>query len=158
MSGILPLKACHRLLEHLVDSDGVLQCQLFGERDEKGQAFLILQVEGQVRVLCQRCLLPVDWPLAIGSRLLLVPPGEEWPADDELGGLGDESVDAIEAVRELAVADLVEDEVLLALPIVPRHEVCLSLAGEGAGGSDGAASSGKEPSGPFAVLARLKKY
>jgi uncharacterized metal-binding protein YceD (DUF177 family) len=54
--------------------------------------------------------------LRIKSRLQLVGPGEEWPDED----LADDSADAIEAEKELAVLSLVEDEVLLALPIAPR--------------------------------------
>jgi uncharacterized metal-binding protein YceD (DUF177 family) len=50
--------------------------------------------------------------LRIKSRLQLVGP-EEWPDED----LADDSADAIEAEKELAVLSLVEDEVLLALPI-----------------------------------------
>lgn len=42
-------------------------------------------------------------------------PGEEWPDDD----LADDSADAIEAEKALAVLSLVEEEVLLALPIAP---------------------------------------
>jgi hypothetical protein len=51
----------------------------------------------------------------IRSRLQLLAPGEEWPDED----LADDSADAIEAEKELAVLSLVEDEVLLALPIAP---------------------------------------
>jgi uncharacterized protein len=47
-------------------------------------------------------------------------PGEEWPDDD----LADDSADAIEAEKALAVLSLIEEEVLLALPIAPRHEQC----------------------------------
>ncbi|MBB4010888.1 uncharacterized metal-binding protein YceD (DUF177 family) [Niveibacterium umoris] len=53
-------------------------------------------------------------------RFLLVPPGEVIP-DDELE---EDSFDAIAAERNLDVLALIEDELLLALPISPRHEVC----------------------------------
>ena len=59
--------------------------------------------------------------------------------------------DAIPASRELSVRSLVEDEVLLALPIVPRHADCLPPVVAGAEIEE------SEPS-PFAVLAGLKKH
>ena len=71
-------------------------------------------------------------------------PGEEWPDDD----LADDSTDAIEAEKELAVLSLIEDEVLLALPIAPRHEQCESPSGT-------AAEHGPSP---FAALSALKKH
>jgi hypothetical protein len=48
--------------------------------------------------------------------------------------------------RELDVAELVEDEILLALPVAPRHEKC---------GLPGAADAG-ERINPFAALSGLK--
>jgi len=158
LAGDLALSRCSRLTERLVDVAGELQYRLRGACDAEGRAFLLLRVSGQIRLLCQRCLQPFDWPVAIDSRLLLVPPGHAWPEDDDVGGLEDASADAIEAVAEMSLADLVEDEVLLALPMVPRHEVCLSLAGENAGDRAGAVFGGEEPSGPFAVLAGLKRH
>lgn len=157
LNGALSLGACGRLATHLVDTEGALYCRVIGERDDEGRSFLNLRIEGQVRLFCQRCLLPVERPLLIESRLLLVPPGGAWPADDEPGGLDDESVDAIEGGGELALSDLIEEEVLLALPMVPRHEVCQSLAGEGTENVADVAFDEQKPSRPFAVLAALKK-
>jgi len=74
----------------------------------------------------------------------LIAPGEEWPDDD----LVDDGADAIEAEKALAVLSLVEEEVLLALPIAPRHEQCEPPSG-------GAAGHGPSP---FAALAALKKH
>jgi uncharacterized protein len=48
--------------------------------------------------------------------------------------------------RELDVAELVEDEILLALPVAPRHEKC---------GLPGVADAG-ERINPFAALSGLK--
>jgi uncharacterized protein len=92
---------------------------------------------------CQRCLGTVIEPLSITSRLWLVAPGRPWP-DDELA---EDSFDAVEAGKEMALLPLIEEEVLLALPVAPMHEVCdLPVAMQGE----------HEPS-PFAVLAKLKR-
>ncbi|KAF0165000.1 MAG: hypothetical protein FD157_1681 [Rhodocyclaceae bacterium] len=86
----------------------------------------------------------MKFPLAIRSRLQLMAPGEDWPDDD----LEDDSVDAITAEADLMVQSLVEDEVLLALPIAPRHEECESPL----------ASASGHGASPFAALADLKKH
>src|SRR5207253_1741595 len=66
---------------------------------------------------CQRCLGLLEYRIAVTNTLLLVPRGSN--ADAELDD--PESPDAIEADRELDVAALIEDEVLLSLPLAPRH-------------------------------------
>jgi uncharacterized protein len=79
----------------------------------------------------------------VETRLRLIPPGHEWPE----GELEDDTSDAIPAEEEMALLPLIEEEVLLALPIAPMHEVCDSPL---------AVNKDPEPS-PFAVLAKLKK-
>ena len=102
-----------------------------------------VDIAGEPVLCCQRCLGGVKFPLVISSRLQLMAPGEEWPDDD----LVDDSADAITAEKALAVLSLVEDEVLLALPIAPRHEQCDSPL----------AVAGENGSSPFAALVALKK-
>lgn len=77
----------------------------------------------------------------IERRLLLLRPGDPWPE----GELEQDEYDAIEVAGELSVRELVEEEILLALPLVPRHERCrMPLDAEAADGSS-----------PFAALAGL---
>jgi len=133
-----------RLADLLYSRAGSLSVRLRGSRDEEGRSWLELDVAGEPVLGCQRCLGGVGLALSIHSRLRLIAPGEEWPDDD----LEDDSADAIAADRELAVLALIEEEVLLALPIAPRHEHCASpLASEAETGSS-----------PFAALAALKKH
>ena len=68
--------------------------------------------------------------------------GTEWPE----GELEEDAFDAIEASQEMVVGSLIEDEVLLALPISPRHDVC---------GTPRMKDLQQETS-PFAVLRNLK--
>lgn len=144
LCGEVPVAALKRLADVLTDDAGSLHCELRGGRDREGKSFLGLRAEGNLNLRCQRCLSPLPFRLEVDSRLLLVAPGEEWP-DDELA---DDGMDAIEAGREQAVLPLIEDEVLLALPIAPRHEDCRPPQ---------AAGAEQRPS-PFAVLAGLKKH
>ena len=132
-----------RLADVLFATTGFLSVRIEGSRDDEGKSWLKVEIAGEPVLRCQRCLGGVKFPLAISSRLRLMAPGEEWPDDD----LADDSADAIEAEKALAVLSLVEEEVLLALPIAPMHEQCQPPSG-------GAAEKG---SSPFAALAALKK-
>ena len=118
--GELAVSDLPRLADVLADDAGILNCRLSGGRNEEGKLFLLLEVAGELRLKCQRCLDPLALPLAIRSRILLVPPGAPWP--DE--GLEDDTADAIEALAEQSVVSLIEEEVLLALPVAPHHESC----------------------------------
>lgn len=144
LSGSVAVARLSRLADQLADQAGSLAFELRGMRDEEGKSFLSLRITGNLNLRCQRCLSPLPYPVAIDTRLMLVGPGEEWP-DEELE---DDGTDAIEASRELAVLPLVEDEVLLGLPVVPRHEGCaLPVKVE----------TESRPT-PFAALAKLKDH
>lgn len=152
--GRLAVSRLTRLKDMLMSREGWLDCRLAGfrERDESGtEKFgLHLLVSGRLGLCCQRCLGEVGFECAIDSRLLLIPPGipsSEWPEDE----LEADDYDAIPASRELSLLSLVEEEVLLALPIVPRHKECQLPADAGAEQEEG------KPS-PFAALAGLKKH
>jgi len=132
-----------RLADLLTTTAGFLSVRLEGWRDDEGKSWLQLDIAGEPELCCQRCLGGVRFPLGIRSRLQLIAPGEEWPDDD----LADDSADAIAAEKALAVLPLIEDEVLLALPIAPRHEKCESPS----------ANASAHGSSPFAALVALKK-
>ncbi len=133
-----------RLADVLVTSEGFLSVRLEGWRDDAGKSWLQVDIAGEPVLCCQRCLGGVKFPLAISSRLQLMAPGEDWPDDD----LVDDSADAITAEKALAVLSLVEDEVLLALPIAPRHEQCEAPSANATG----------HGASPFAALADFKKH
>ena len=133
-----------RLADLLATTAGVLSVRLDGWRDGQGKSWLQVEISGEPVLCCQRCLGGVKFPLSTRSRLQLIAPGEEWPDDD----LVDDSADAIAAETALAVLQLIEDEVLLALPIAPRHEQCESPSANASG----------HGSSPFAALAALKKH
>lgn len=150
ITGKLALTQLTRLSDVLASREGWLDCELKGYRQEmegETRVGLHLRVSGRLSLHCQRCLAEVGFDCVIDNRLLLVPPGAEWPAED----LETDDCDAIPASRELSVLSLVEDEVLLTLPLVSRHADCLPPVGAEA------AEEKSEPS-PFAVLAGLKKH
>jgi uncharacterized protein len=151
LSGVVAVAALQRLMDVLASDQGDLAWSVCGELafDNAGQrqSWLVVSVRGELRLVCQRCLKPVSWLLDVENRLLLVPPGREWP-DESLVGFGDGSdVDPVEALVDQVLLNLVEDEVLLALPIAPRHESCEVPVHD----------DGRMAASPFARLAGLKK-
>lgn len=103
---------------------------------------LQLEVGGLLLLACQRCLEAIPFELDVDSLLELIPADAELSQEE----LEDDTRDFLSVAGELEVAELVEDEVLLALPVAPRHERC---------GLPGAADAG-ERINPFAALTGLK--
>ena len=138
----MPLSGLGRLHDLLASREGGISFRLEGYRGRQGESLLQLEVSGELPLACQRCLETVPFDLEIDNLLQLVPEGAELSQDE----LEDDTRDFLPVARELDVAELVEDEILLALPVAPRHEKC---------GLPGAADAG-ERSNPFAALAGLK--
>ena len=89
---------------------------------------------------CQRCLDPVEFPVELGVELELAGSEREIVAADD-------DVDRVLATNAMDVAALVEDEVLLVLPMAPVHERC----------EPDAERHVADRAAPFAALAGLRK-
>ncbi|HEX4234919.1 MAG TPA: YceD family protein [Caldimonas sp.] len=113
------------------------------------QASLLVTASADVTLECQRCLQPMQVPLRAGRRIFFVD-GED--AAEALDAENEDDVLALAPVLDLPA--LIEDELLLALPLVPRHEVCPEPLPRGLVDGDPAAVSAENP---FAVLAALKQ-
>lgn len=81
---------------------------------------LRLQAQARVWLTCQRCLAPMDLELSVDRVFRFVHNEDEAAQLDET--TDDEDVLALG--RPLDLLSLVEDELIMALPIVPRHETC----------------------------------
>jgi uncharacterized protein len=145
LRGKLPLPGMSRLKDSLADELGSVEFEVTGGQDARSRPILTVAVRGTLQLRCQRCLEALSHPLHVLNTLLLVAAGTA-----AAGELDDEDVEWIEASRELNVANLVEDEILLSLPYAPRHE-------EGACRLAGSAISDKAAGSAFAALAALKR-
>src|SRR5712664_1298734 len=115
--GVLGMEKLQRLAKMQCSTEGLEYC-LRGGRTGNGKPCLRLSVRGSVELLCQRCLEPIQVPIAIDAELQLAESVREVSeADDE--------IDRVLASRHMDVGGLVEDEVILALPMVPRQEQCM---------------------------------
>jgi len=88
-------------------------------RGGEAQVWLHLRADARVPLQCQRCLKAVVVPLQVDRHFLFVH-GEDAAAQLD----ADSEDDVLAMTRALDVRELIEDELLLAMPIVPRHEVC----------------------------------
>ena len=144
-SGTTPVAGLARLSRDLADTSGEIRWRFEGGRHAQGLPQLTMSVEGEVTLVCQRCLSPYREPLA--SETVLVLARDEADADETEEALDDDSIDVIVGSTSLDLLQLVEDEVLLSLPLSPRHESCPGDAPK--------LESGK-PESPFSVLKTLK--
>lgn len=83
------------------------------------QLWLDLSAQGAVWLQCQRCLQPMREPLEVERSFRFVRSEAEAEAEDL-----DSDEDVLALPRALDLQALIEDELILSLPLVPRHEVC----------------------------------
>lgn len=149
-------------LERLADSGAAeapasgwpaLRWSLHGEiRQPKGgkpQTWLHLAAAGHVALTCQRCLQPVGQDVEVDRWIRFVDTEAEAAALDI-----DSDDDVLALPRHLDARELIEDEMLLALPLVPRHEVCPEPLPQP---TDDLPPVEEERPNPFAKLATLKR-
>jgi uncharacterized protein len=139
--GVWPVSDLQRLRDMLASDAGEVAYRVQGRRDERGRPALQLKVEGTLQLRCQRCLEPLPFEVRIEDLLVLAATLSEIHAE----AADAYAPDRIVAGREMPVRELIEDELILALPYAPRHESC---AGRPAA-QDGQGSS------PFARLRGL---
>lgn len=132
-----------RVHDDLSDTDGEVKYTLSGHVDPLRRAVLRLTLDATISVRCQRCLSSMPYVLKTDSSMTLFTDEEKLEAACE----ADETLDAIMAEPELDVVRLVEDEIIMGLPLSPKHDDC---------GTDALARAKTDKPNPFAVLAALK--
>lgn len=143
VNGRAPEERLHRLVEMGCRTEG-LDYSIEGVLSEGGKPALRVRVSGSGRMACQRCLEPVVVDLS-GLALLEL---SESVGDIERA---DDDVDRVLAEQAMDAERLAEDEAILRLPMVPRHDLCVTVEITGAE----EVPLGKAAS-PFAALAALK--
>lgn len=119
ISGSLDARQLPNVAETLVAGDDAVPIawSIVGRASAEGRAALAIDVEGSVPLVCQRCLGPIDWPVRQATEVLLAGDERELVRLD-----ADTESEVILADAPLDAAELVEDELVLALPFAPRHE------------------------------------
>lgn len=116
-----------------------------------GQIWLHLTVRALFPMTCQRCLTTVDVPLEVDREFRFVADEATAEALDD-----DSEEDLLALSREFNLRELIEDELLMALPVVPRHEECPTAVPLASTDEDFEEANAQKPN-PFAALASLRK-
>lgn len=128
----------------------LLQGQMTPVTGAAPQVGLTVRAEVNLRMQCQRCLTPVLMPILAERDFVFVADEATAEAMDE-----DSEADVLVISRDFDALALIEDELILSLPLVPRHAVCPETLPDAAADADFASAS--EQPHPFAKLAALKK-
>jgi len=115
-AGQLPLAQLSRLRDSLGQEDGSIAFELEFDTDEFDQAFVELRVQGDLPLICQRTLEVYRQPVAVSTRLGLITREEQESALPP----GYEAF-LVPPDGMVTPADLIEDELILALPLVPAR-------------------------------------
>ena len=155
LAGELSLADCPRLNELLVHSaenahssnrpSGTINYQLQGKVDVAGQHLLDLSIATNLITTCQRCLSEMPLNLSLKFNYSI---GDISDTDIDANDVdGGDDVDMQQASQTMDIVALIEDEIIMAMPIAPIHnEDCGEITTQ----------SGDKPN-PFAVLKGLIK-
>jgi uncharacterized protein len=143
----IPVRELPRLLPELTADDGMARGEV-GFSREHGEPVAQVTVEATVTLTCQRCMQPMSQQVCTASRVWL-------PADEAAAGRLPADVETMLAPEgRTRVTDIVGEELLLALPLAPRHEDETQCGSRGAR-SQTQAPAEDAPRRPFAGLAQL---
>ncbi len=163
--GTVPVSAFGRLSESIANDKGEVQAKLEFRRGKKQKTLIIGHISVNLELVCQNCLAPFSTDLESSFRWVLVEDEDALIAlhpDDEGVICGEDSVN---------IVDLLEDELLVSLPMVAKHEEgeCSfttqhtdgsEASGESTGDTtqdgQGAGKNNADTYQPFASLAELK--
>lgn len=150
LAGTVEAASLDRLREHLANGQGAVapgkqtdrvHYEVAGTVTDRGHDALELRVNGTLAVICQRCLEPMRIAIDSSRRIIFAANADalegQYEADDS---------DVVDLEDEVDVAAMIEDEVLLSLPLAPMHEA-------GACQPSDAPLTAQAPS-PFAALAQ----
>lgn len=146
--GSLPISMLPRFADALERSEGEVAFALEFGRDVLGVDFLEIRARCTPWLTCQRTLEPYQHPLGVNQRLGLI----RKEADEAGLPEGYEPL-LLPEDRQLQLRELIEDELILALPLVPARPDA-ELPGQYV---EVAEPESEAKPNPFAALAALKK-
>ena len=160
LKGELPLSKCERLAQDLygLEANLALKSVAWQARGESvpvaggvAQSWLHLELRGSVPLQCQRCLQGMKVAVALQRSFRFVRDEQEANAQDD-----DAEEDLLVASKQFDLFALIEDELIMALPFAPAHEICPSPVKLQASSEDFEAALDAKPNA-FAALGVLKK-
>ena len=118
LAGILPLTAMPRVKDALWGTQSGGVCYEFDFRmDDAGYPLVTGRLDTKVILQCQRCMEAIEWPLQIQTQVIVVADEQ----DQELCAGNLMEAWTVNNDR-VFIEDLIEDEIILGLPLVPVHD------------------------------------
>jgi uncharacterized protein len=122
--GERPVAALPRLSSLLLDGSGTVTWRLAGRiretADGRRQPLLALSLGAEVTMGCVRCLEPVTVAFSVQRDFRLVTSESQAAREDPQDG----DFDLLVGSPQFDLAELIEDEAIMALPFAPRHDDC----------------------------------
>lgn len=147
LQGIIPLHRFSRLARLLDSDDGNAQVRLEFRKHKKQRTLAIGKASLEAGLVCQTCLETFKIPLQIGIRLILV------NSESELLELRQSEDGLVVDSRLVTLVDLFEDELIISLPMVPKH----SSGTCGEFNREPGPADNRETHQPFAALSKMQK-
>ena len=148
IDGLIPIAHFTRLTELIESETGEFAVSLKFRPSKKQRSLVVGSCTGSVTMICQHCLEPFEVPVDAKIRTLVV------DAEEDLAALQPDEEGLVCEGEKVALVDLLEDDVIVSLPMVPRHP-------EGECESPGHSNAGIEERSdtykPFAGLKELTK-
>jgi len=148
VGGLVALDSLERVRSELVGESGDAEVELRFGIDDEGYKEIQGTVSAELGLQCQRCLNPMRFPVHAELHLAMV-----W-SEDKIPSLPSRFDGLVVGEGLCDLYELVEEELLLALPLAPRHieQDCAMLSGQEAGQD----VAEEDDMNPFAVLASIK--
>jgi uncharacterized protein len=149
--GSLPLSSLSRLRDALCDDEGVVRYVIEFDRDALQVPYVELRIDAALPLVCQRTLQRFLQSVQVVQRLGLLPADADVEAA-EAGLPPDYEPLLVPEDGTVRPAELIEDELILAVPVVPVSPGSEALERDWPVQEDEVAQAN-----PFAALAGLKK-
>ncbi|QWD78373.1 DUF177 domain-containing protein [Polynucleobacter sp. MWH-Svant-W18] len=158
-AGFLAISEMPRLAQEastVIAGDGFdWQMQTYFEDSPASDPHQILDLDlnGRIHLICQRCLQDCAIDLAEKRRFIFV--ATEAEADDY--PMEDEEQEPLVASQHFNLLETIEDEILLSLPLIPKHPDGFCEPHASVFGIDEADEGADERENPFNILKNMKK-
>jgi len=151
LEGQIPLSEFPRLSQSLLSDEGLVNVKMAFDVDEIGTPYMKGKFNVTVSITCQRCMSAMPYELDVNCLLAIV------KTERHVEGLAEQYEPwVIENSDPVMTSLVIEDELILSLPLVPKHDKPCLPDEVWTSGEEEVIEEDDKPVSPFAVLASLK--
>jgi len=154
LQGAIPLKQMKRLISALTSDEGDVLIDVVFSVDLNRVVLLSGSIQTDAKLICQRCMGEMDLPIKLDFQIAFA------RSEAEMERLPEGYEVTLIEDTPVMLSDIIEDEILLALPPIPKHldESCSSETWQGWNSqqTNEPNTESVERENPFDILASLK--